>query len=274
MKPTQELYDTLHQAFEHFNAALFENKLPDVIFVVQRSGGGVMGHFSHKRWVNSEAVQVDEISINPTYIAQSQLIEVMQTLVHEQVHQFQEHFGRPSRQCYHNKEWARMMIKVGLMPSTTGAPGGAITGQFMDDYVIAGGPFHRAYHKLIEERKFKLRWVDRRAVSRLHAPMVVAPSEILAMAAPGSKEIKQYYADTIDLDIGSLPSAAAMADFDSLPAMADCLPEMFYLEQAAKRKTRYRYMCPGCGTKVYGKWELDIQCNDCDMSFEFADVYD
>ena len=38
-------------------------------------------------------------------------------------HLEQAHFGKPSRNGYHNKEWADLMERVGLMPSDTGAPG-------------------------------------------------------------------------------------------------------------------------------------------------------
>lgn len=271
MKPTQELYDTLYHAFEHFNAALFDGTLPPVVFVVQRATGGVMGHFSHRRWVNREGIQVGEISVNPAYIAQSRLIEVMQTLVHEQVHQWQSHFGKPSRACYHNKQWARKMIEVGLMPSTTGLPGGGITGQFMDDYVIAGGPFHRAYHRLVEEQQFELNWVDRHAIARDRQAVVVSPSEIVALQAPGAKEIAHFYDENLDPRGEQTVLAASLTEYDELPAMLECLPELFVFDQAAKRKTRYRYLCPSCETKVYGKWALDIQCNDCDMNFVIAD---
>jgi len=52
------------------------------------------------------------------------------------------------------------MEAVGLMPSSTGKPGGARTGQKMNDYPIAGGPFEKACKSLMAKR-FKLSWYDR-----------------------------------------------------------------------------------------------------------------
>jgi hypothetical protein len=50
----------------------------------------------------------------------------------------------PSRGGYHNKQWAQLMERIGLMPSDTGAPGGKRTGQRMHHYVLDGGPFENA----------------------------------------------------------------------------------------------------------------------------------
>jgi len=55
-------------------------------------------------------------------------------------HLEQHHFGKPSG-AYHNKEWAKMMHAVGLMPSNTGKPGGKQTGQTVSHYIVTGGPF-------------------------------------------------------------------------------------------------------------------------------------
>ena len=44
-------------------------------------------------------------------------------------HLEQHHFGQPSRNGYHNKQWAELMKSVGLFPSDTAQPGGKETGQ-------------------------------------------------------------------------------------------------------------------------------------------------
>nr|WP_025465377.1 SprT-like domain-containing protein [Acinetobacter baumannii] len=88
------------------------------------------------------------------------LLEVLQTLVHEMVHAWQFHFGKPGRRGYHNKEWADKMEAIGLMPSSTGKPGGARTGEKMADYAIPGGLFMQATDKLLTQ-DFKISWLDR-----------------------------------------------------------------------------------------------------------------
>jgi hypothetical protein len=65
------------------------------------------------------------------------------------VHLWQHHCGKPARTGYHNKEWAVMMKAVGLVPSSTGAPGGKETGQHVSHYIEAGGAFDRACAELV-----------------------------------------------------------------------------------------------------------------------------
>jgi len=64
-------------------------------------------------------------------------------------HLQQHHFGKPSRVSYHNKEWARMMRAIGLIPSDTGQPGGREVGQKVSHYIEEGGAFARACAELV-----------------------------------------------------------------------------------------------------------------------------
>ena len=57
------------------------------------------------------------------------MAQTYRTLVHEMVHLEQQHFGEPSRNGYHNRQWAEWMQRIGLHPSDTGAVGGKRTGQ-------------------------------------------------------------------------------------------------------------------------------------------------
>jgi hypothetical protein len=81
----------------------------------------------------------------------------LSTLVHEMCHSWQQHFGKPSRTGYHNRQWAAKMIEVGLMPSDTGAEGGKPTGQHMTHYIIDGGAFECAADELLATG-FRLNW--------------------------------------------------------------------------------------------------------------------
>ena len=172
MSPTNELYAPLTGAYDHFNIHLFNGNLPPVIFTLQRKKH-VMGFFAAKRWGNLQGETCSEISINPSYFATSRIIEVMQTLVHEMVHAWQHHLGTPSDGHYHNKEWARKMIDIGLMPSDTGEPGGNIVGRNMSDYIIKQGRFLAVAEALISDSNYKLQWVDRFVLPKLHEPVIV-----------------------------------------------------------------------------------------------------
>lgn len=65
-------------------------------------------------------------------------------------------FGKPSRNGYHNKQWAKKMIEIGLMPTATGSEGGSIVGQNMYDYWLEDGKFVLAFKKLQENNYLPL----------------------------------------------------------------------------------------------------------------------
>lgn len=140
-KPTPAVAAALMLAFDHFNADLFDAKLPAPMFVWQRNKRS-RGHFHGDVWKDRAANScADEISLNPDLMEERSEKEILSTLVHEMCHQRQHHFGKPSRNGYHNKEWAGMMREVGLEPSSTAAPGGKDTGQKVSHYIVKGGRF-------------------------------------------------------------------------------------------------------------------------------------
>ena len=143
--PTRLTYQGFEKAYDHFNRKLFENSLPTCLITVQRKKGA-LGYFSGDRFtrVGESGSIADEIAMNPNHFASQSKTETLSTLVHEMVHLWQHHFGKPSRRAYHNKEWAAKMKDVGLIPSDTAAPGGHETGQRVSHYIEAGGPFERA----------------------------------------------------------------------------------------------------------------------------------
>lgn len=165
MKPTPQTYSELQQAYDHFNLHLFDNQLPLCIITLQREKR-TMGYFAPDRFVDRDGTPTDEIALNPHYIDITDITETMQTLVHEMVHQWQEHYGSTCRRTYHNKQWADKMESIGLMPSSTGKPGGKRTGQKMADYPIEGGPFLAALDELTSN-DFKLSWRDRFAYQQV-----------------------------------------------------------------------------------------------------------
>jgi hypothetical protein len=76
---------------------------------------------------------------------------IVSILLHEMCHLWQHHFGTAKKRKnygYHDKEWARKMVSLGLMPSNTGAVGGKVTGQKMSHYVLDGGAYQQAFAAL------------------------------------------------------------------------------------------------------------------------------
>lgn len=158
--PTNQMYSSLQCAYDHFNQSLFEGRLPEVLIVLQRKAK-TMGYVSYGRWRNGAGNFTDELAVNPEYFLGYPLMEVFQTLCHEQCHVWQRHFGKPGRRGYHNKQWADKMVEIGLMPSHNGKPGGRRTGERMSDYPSVDGLFYKACCELLEQ-DYALPWLDRR----------------------------------------------------------------------------------------------------------------
>jgi predicted SprT family Zn-dependent metalloprotease len=147
--PTSRTYDGLTQAYEHFNRALFGGRLPPCLITMQRKNK-TYGYFAGGRFGTRDGQEItDEIALNPSHFSARTVEESLATLVHEMTHLEQHHHGKPSRVGYHNKEWAGLMRRVGLIPSDTGAPGGKQTGQHMTHYIEPGGRFDQACAALI-----------------------------------------------------------------------------------------------------------------------------
>ena len=154
-----EQYVTLETAYRWLNCECFEGRLPGAVLTLQRHHLAY-GYYAPKRFAGKTpeagSTTADEIALNPDEFARSD-IEVFATLLHELCHQWQNCFGSPSRSGYHNEEWARKMLEVGLIPSSTGKPGGKSTGQHMGHYINPDGKFAVAF----ATKLFRVEWVDK-----------------------------------------------------------------------------------------------------------------
>lgn len=157
--PTEEAYGELQTAYQFWNEVLFDANLPPCLITFQRKTR-TYGYFSGQRFVNGKNEIIDEIALNPAFFGSIPISEVMQTLVHEMIHLWQFHYGKPGRRCYHNKEWASKMEEIGLMPSSTGQPGGKKVGEKMAEYIILDGPFETELKHLLST-DFSITWRDR-----------------------------------------------------------------------------------------------------------------
>lgn len=154
--PTAQTYDALDQAFNWFNAALFDSKLEAPVFTLTRKRGA-HGYFWAEQWKHREdGDPCHEIALNPDTMQRS-LPEVLSTLVHEMTHLEQQLFGTPGKGGFHNKAWGELMDAVGLIPTSTGQPGGARTGRKVTHMIEEGGPFDLALGDLLATG-FNLPW--------------------------------------------------------------------------------------------------------------------
>jgi hypothetical protein len=156
--PTRESYSELETAYAHFNKELFQGKLPPCLMTLVR-GKRFKGYFWGDKFghLHRDAVWTDEIAMNPDLFKFRTVDETLSTVAHEMVHLWQHRFGKSSRNGYHNKEWARKMEAIGLMPSTTGEPGGNKTGQSVTHYIIKGAAFDLSCRRLLKTG-FRITW--------------------------------------------------------------------------------------------------------------------
>lgn len=237
-KPTEEAYAELQLAYDFYNKELFGEQLAQCLITFQRQKR-TFGYFSKNRFGHRDNRKTDEIAMNPEYFAVVPMIEVLQTLVHEMTHLWQYHFGKPGRGRYHNVQWAQKMEEIGLMPSSTGLPGGKRLGQSIADYMIAGGPFEQTTRRLLASG-FAISWFDRFPASPpARFTNSIEPSQ------PGDEDAGN------DADTAFALACAPPASFQS-----GLIEDM----KTGNRSNRSKYTCPACAINVWGKPSLQVIC--------------
>lgn len=283
-KPTLQMYNFIQDAYDFFNSHLFAGKLPPCLLTLQRDSN-VMGYFSGDRWQKGKGEgTVHEIALNPQYFITHRPLELMQTLVHEMVHLWQHEFGKPSHRTYHNKEWADKMESIGLMPSSTGKPGGKRTGQKMSDYPIKNGAFYLqcvAFSKM----GYQLPFYDRHAKTESTQVRHNEPENLTAALEQVLEEIAAEITAVVDSQVDTrLIEPYTEEDQRAEISLMQPFSEQFDIdvavlseaqekEAASKRKTVY--CCQSCGDKAWGKPSLDLWCGKCKVPFvKLSDGYD
>ncbi len=156
LQPTRETYTALQDAFDYFNRQLFNDALPQVLIVLHRKKGA-KGYFWADMWrgydgESIEATKLSEISLTPETLDRPDK-EILSTLVHEMVHLWQHTSGKPSRNAYHNREWADQMEDIGLYPTHDGTWEGKQTGQRVTHRIVENHRFDVAATAFLEDRK-------------------------------------------------------------------------------------------------------------------------
>lgn len=255
-KPTLEAYAELQRAYDYYNEELFEGQLPGAMITFQREKH-TFGYYSQNRFVRrANARKADEIAMNPEFFALFALEEACQTMVHEMVHQWQTHFGQPSRKCYHNLQFAEKMESIGLMPSDTGRPGGKKTGQKMADYPIPGGRFDVATKQLFATG-FAISWLDRfPAPNRSSSSVAIAVKEGL-----GESVLAELVA--IEAEVNSTLYVAPAPVPETIKQELDLV-----IREEGDKSNRKKYSCPVCPKiSVWGRPGLLVKCGKCDSMF-------
>ncbi|MDH3379534.1 MAG: SprT-like domain-containing protein [Gammaproteobacteria bacterium] len=154
--PTQE-YEAYQYAYDYLKKELFDVNLPPCLITFQRQRRAY-GYFYSYGFAdrNNPTLRTDEIALNPDTFVGCTDKEILSTLVHELCHLWQAHEGKPGRSGYHNRQWAREMMRVGLQPISLDNPG-KMTGQRVTHEIIPGGRFDLAADQLLATG-FRLRW--------------------------------------------------------------------------------------------------------------------
>jgi predicted SprT family Zn-dependent metalloprotease len=148
--PTNAQFAAYRAMWTYFNATLFGGALGHVILNFSRLARS-LGFFAPERWRNAGDQVTHEISLNPSYLTRDNAKDSASTLVHEMAHLWRHGLPKPPRKGYHDRQWAEKMESLGLMPSSTGAPGGERVGYRMSHYIIPGGAFERAFEAMPAE---------------------------------------------------------------------------------------------------------------------------
>ena len=257
--PSLELYGALQDAFDHFNRTLFAGALPPCLITL-RAQRTRYGHHQHARFVSRDGASLDELALNPGYFALRPVETVLSTLAHEMVHHWQENAGAVTPSNHHNREWAEKMKEIGLMPSTTGAPGGEESGSRVSHYIIEGGPFAKACQALLDEG-FVLPVYDRHAPEppeRVLARSMVSFNENAPPPPDGMNDIEPYRPEPAAA-LNEAPMEAAEAEGKPLPIVAPPPP---------RPSNRSRLACPQCGASAWISKEVILICGSCAVPLE------
>ena len=260
-----QTYDILKKAYDHFNLALFTNELPDCLITIRKSQAE-FGYFSPNRFIGeTEKQKAHEIALNPSYFAHIDLKEICQTLVHEMCHMWDHIYGKGSRSGYHNKLWAKKMKSIGLIPSSTGLPGGKETGESIGDYPLEGGEFEKSYTELIASG-FAIIWKDRN-LSEKEISLINMMKRTHTSKELYSSVLKQSKSDDMDQESRTATNEGAeIAEIHHIENEQEIyhIPPEFITNHAKSGK-RARYTCPSCKLHVWGKSGLQIKCIPCDQ---------
>lgn len=113
-----KLSEELYTWFDRFNQRFLGDKLQPPAISFRTTRINTLGHYVINR--NDFGLKWN-ININRLYTRRP-LMGILETLLHEMIHQWQEEFGkRKSRGNYHNVEFRRKSIEFGIPSSKHGA---------------------------------------------------------------------------------------------------------------------------------------------------------
>lgn len=243
--PATENYEALNRAYRMFNEHLFGGQL-NICLMTLRARGDVMGYFFPLRFVHENGARSHEIALNPKGIGGQAIEYGLSVLAHQMVHQAQFEDGTAGRRGYHNRDFARRMLEIGLRVR---APGGQSVGERVDHEIVPDGAFMVVVRKLIDAN-FRAGWVAR------YVPEVSdhwgVGSEHVPAGVPWSppKNAPDHGARS-----GSGADGSQRADTDHVFSSA---PQL-----AGKDRSKVKFACARCQQAAWGRVGLNLICGCC-----------
>ena len=134
-------------AYKFFNERLFGNQL-GLCVITPNCDGVRKAFFVQNSFYEKDGCEnCDEIALNPSVFDGQTDAEILSTLVHEMVHKWQHDFGKPGKNAYHNKEWAKEMKRIGLKPFNVTNPNRE-TGPACGHTIVEDGLFAQTYQEI------------------------------------------------------------------------------------------------------------------------------
>ena len=182
--PTALTFNALQTAYTFFNTELFGGKLPNCIILLHRKKGAHGYYWAERFGTRDTKSKIDEIALNPTSMRDRDDRTTLSTLVHEMCHLEQQHFGKPGKGAYHNKEWGDMMRRVGLEPVNAADKRKPPLGTKVTHTIVEGGVFDTACATLLKsglslpysERRFTVEEKTRARAKRASKTKFTCPS--------------------------------------------------------------------------------------------------
>ncbi len=244
--PSFEIYDDLSRAYRIFNQRMFGGQLRPCLITL-RARGKVPGYFFPLRFVDRDGRRSHEIALNPKALGHDTMEQCLSSLAHEMVHQAQFDSGTASRRGYHNLDFARRMLEIGLPTSSSGAPGGDLVGDRMSHYTAPDGTFLVVVRELLDAN-FGARWADR-FVPEMHAKWA-EDGEPMDPYAPSTRPTLTNSQEKM---VGGLNNP--------IPPGGEA--QSMGKKLGRKDLSKSKFVCPCCQQAAWGKRSLDLVCGKC-----------
>jgi len=258
-KVSTEFVAVFEKAFNVLNAKLFQNRIPACMITFNRNRMSADGMFIWNSFYDSQDsdTRMHEIALNTDNFSNHDPKFVLSVLVHEMVHAEKcmlevekNESKRPARTNSHTKQFAKLMLNVGLIASSTGCENGADTGNTMSQYWNEDSIFSVVADDIIS-KGFDIAW---------YSEVVTEP-------------VKKKQSKKLPLD----PSRASedtpvdesftVDDSETLKEIEQEKIDSQIPSNQKPKKGKIKYTC-NCSPPVYANVEgLDITCNKCSTKF-------